>query len=213
MVHGIARERQSPPLDRLRQDDARALSLFPRLIERVENESEIVPAHVGHRGGQRLVGEIPQRAVQRGVHLSARRRDERLPHRAGGAPQQRLVFRVRHRLEARPQTFPTALGEKCLEPPSPAQLDDAPAGRAEPFGDLAPPAVGRHAVETLAVDVHDPQKVAQPRHVLLEERLPHVPLVQLGVADHGDEASRRARAPVIADIASRQRGEGRRHRA
>src|SRR5215468_1475082 len=86
---------------------------------------------------------------------------------------------------------------------APAQLDHPPARGLEPFRELTPPAVGHDAVEALPVHVHDPQEVVEAGHVLLEEGFPDVALVELGIADHGDEACRRLRAPAAARIAGR----------
>ena len=113
----------------------------------------------------------------------------------------------------RAETLAAPLGEERLEPAPPAQLDDAPARGAEPLGDLAPAAIGRDAIEALAIHVHDPEKAAQTRHVLFEERLPYVALVELGVAHHGNEALALTRLPVIGDVAPGHRGERRRHRS
>ena len=95
--------------------------------------------------------------------------------------------------------------EHGLELLPPAQLDDAPSRRPEPRGELAAAGIRRDPVEALAVQVDDPQEVAELRHQLLAERLPDVPLVQLGVPDHGDDAPGTLHAEVVLDVA---RGEG-----
>ncbi len=95
----------------------------------------------------------------------------------------------------------------------PAELDDVPSRGAEPRGELTAPSVGRDPVEALAVQVDDPQEVAQLRHQLLAERLPHVSLVELGVSDHRDDAPGALHAPVILDVARGESAERRRHRA
>ena len=76
---------------------------------------------------------------------------------------------------------------------------------------------GHDPVEALAVEVDDHRHVAELAEALLEDRLPDVALVELGVADERDEpALRLARdrvAEVEPQVAVGQRREHRRDRA
>ena len=53
-----------------------------------------------------------------------------------------------------------------------------------------------HAVEGLAVEVHHPQDLAEPRDGRVGDRLPARPLVELGVADEGYLPPGRRRAEM-----------------
>src|SRR6266487_3818339 len=81
----------------------------------------------------------------------------------------------------------SASSESCATA-SPAQLDHMPARSVEPPGELARPAVGRDAIEALAIDVHHPQDVTERAERLLEESFPDVALVELRISHHRDEA-------------------------
>ncbi len=212
VIHGITRERQPPALDGLGEDHARLGALAPRLLEGFEDGGEVVAAHVSHRRLQRRVGQIAKEAIERRIHLPVRGRDQRLADCPRGPAKERLVLGIGHALEAGAEARAVGPREERLEPPPPAKLDDPPARSLKPVGDLAAPRVGRHAVEALAIHVHDPEEIAETGHVLLEQRLPHIALVELGVAHHGHEALGRPRAPAAADIAPGHRREARRHR-
>ena len=69
------------------------------------------------------------------------------------------------------------------------ELDHLPAARAEVRLELGGADPGDHAVERLPVQVDDPEHVPEPARQRLRERLPDVPLVELGVAEQRDEAA------------------------
>src|SRR3954465_2412121 len=70
-----------------------------------------------------------------------------------------------------------------------AQLDDAPAAAPENLVEAFEHAVGAGRIETLAVVVDDPPQIAGVVLGALDQRLIDVALVELGVADQGDEAA------------------------
>src|SRR5439155_585805 len=76
-----------------------------------------------------------------------------------------------------------ALAEEALEISPPPELADPPAAGLEHRAHLAQPAVGDDAIQRLAIHIHDPEDVREPRHDFLSQRLGHVALVELGVAD------------------------------
>ena len=93
-----------------------------------------------------------------------------------------------------------------------------PAERRKQRRQLARFGVGHDAVEALAVDVDDPEHVVESGDEIFAERLPHVAFVQLGVADHHDEALGTSRLAGLTggasgEIAPTERAERRRHRA
>ena len=124
-----------------------------------------------------------------------------------GWRRSRWYSTLRGTLQPGPETLAAGPREARLQSPAPAQLVHTPAAGTEHLGELARAAIGDDAVEALPVDVHDPQHVAELTHDVLAERLPHVALVELGVADHDDEALGRYPHPVIRQVAG-----GRGHR-
>ena len=83
-------------------------------------------------------------------------------------------------------------GVRRLQPPAVLDLDDVPAGGLELPAPLVDPDAGHDPVQRLAVEVDQPHHVAEPGGGRVGDRLPDVPLVQLGVADERDEPGVRA---------------------
>ena len=197
----------------MRENHAGPAALALRLGERIENRREIVAADVGDERGQRVVGHVGQRTVERGIVRAVGRRHERLAHGARRQAQQALIFAARHHLESLLQPIAAGPSECGLEPSAPAQFTHAPTVGAEEVAELTRAAVGHDAIQALAVHVDDPQNVTETGERLLGERFPHVALVQLRVANHHDEALGRARSTVVDQIARGQRAERRHDRA
>ena len=112
-----------------------------------------------------------------------------------------------------PQRVAAVALEGGLQPAAVLRLDDVPAGVLEELHE--PP--GLHArddpVEALAVEVDDPHDVAEALERRVGDRLPDVALVELGVADEGDEAGVGPGAEVGVDVAAGGRREQRGDRA
>ena len=70
--------------------------------------------------------------------------------------------------------------------------------------------VGDDAVQRLAVEVDDPQHLAQPRHHRVDDRLPDGALVELGVAQQRDLAPAARDVEVPGDVAMGHRAPDRR---
>ena len=89
---------------------------------------------------------------------------------------------------------PPSLGVGVAQPPAVLQLDHLPARRLELPLELVRLDDRDDAVEALPVQVDDPEHVAEPAGLRLDDRLPEVALVELGVAEQGDEPAARCRA-------------------
>ena len=213
MVERVRGEREPETLDRVRQDDRRPVALALGLREGLEDQHEIVAPRVRDQRRQLVVADRAEQPVERGVGAPVGAGDERLADRPRRLPEKPQVLGVRHRVEPALEPLAAGRGEPRAEPPPPAQLGDAPAARREHPAELARPRVGHDPVERLTVHVHDPEDPAEPRHRLLGERLPDVALVELGVADHDDDAPRRPRPEVIDEVLRAERAEGRLHGA
>ena len=153
MVHGIAAA-AAPALDGRGQDDP-GLTLARRLFVGVEDQRQISLLRRQHRPALRR-WFLTKR--QRAIHLPVGAVTRPCAPPASG--EKGPGIGVRHAFEARAGRSPPRLAKMAPSLP-PAQLDDAPAGGAEPFGDLAPPASGvTHGA--LAIHVHDPEEAAEP---------------------------------------------------
>ena len=119
------------------------------------------------------IGHVGQTAAQLGAVAQA---------------DQRLVLLVAHLVDAPAQGVAARAAHRRFEPGAVLGLEDLPAGageeRLQPRGAHA----GDDPVETLAVEVDDPDDVAEPLDRLLGDRFPDIALVELGIADERDEA-------------------------
>ena len=72
---------------------------------------------------------------------------------------------------------------------------------------------GDDAIEALAVEVHDPQNLAELSRHRVEQGLPDGTLIEFGVPDESDLTTANGNLKVARDIAMRQRAPDRRGRA
>ena len=114
--------------------------------------------------------------------------------------EQRLVGLVGHCVDVGPQRLTAGFLECAGEPAAVLRFGHVPAGVAEevlePFGDDA----RNHPIETLTIEVHDHGEVAEPFGHRLGDRLPHVALVELGIAHERDESSVGSSAEVGVEV-------------
>ena len=163
-----------------------------RLVQRLDDGGEVVAADVAGHGVDLVVGQSREETVHRGIDARpAPARGQRLRAPLAGQPEQRLVLGDGHRPPAaRWSASPPGRAKQRAQPrPQRSSMTRQPLA-ANICASWLPPRVGRDPVEALPVEVHDPQEVAEGGHRLLEQRLPHVALVELGVADHHDQAAR-----------------------
>ena len=109
--------------------------------------------------------------------------------------EQLLVLLVRHLVDAPAQQLASRLGEGGAQPAAVLQLDDLPAGAVEAALERVCADHGHHAIERLAVEVDHPHRLGEAARRGIEDRLPDVALVELGIADQGDEAAALAPEP------------------
>ena len=101
------------------------------------------------------------------------------------------------------------LGERRRQAGAVLGLGDVPAGVGEEPLQSDRRDVGDHPIEALAVQVDDHREVAEFLRGGIGDGLPHVALVELGVADQGDESGRGLCPEVRVGVAARQRREQR----
>ena len=179
-------DRQAVALDRVREDRPSA----DRRPRAPASASRMSPRSWPPRSGI----SAPTRPRTREQPLEPRRSSGSRPARRASRARPRrsrrrgLVELVRHLVDAPAQEI-AALPRECLaQPPAVLELDDVPAGRLElrlELGALMPGTTRSRLCRFRSTIQSD---VAEPPRLRLGERLPDVALVELGVAEQGDEA-------------------------
>ena len=139
------------------------------------------------RDATSIVGQQPLQARLLGRIEIAQ---ESLGHDLLRGPEEALVQPVRHLVDAPPQEISALPRVRLTQPPAVLQLDHVPAVEPEDLLELHRLDDRDDAVEALAVEVDDPEDVPEAARLRLDDRLPDVALVELGVAEDGDEAPR-----------------------
>ena len=184
-------------------------------LERAEQLAQVVATEVAEQARQVRVRGARHGSGQVLLLVGGRAADQPFASGLAGQAHQVLVFLVEHVVDAAAQGRAAASGEGRFETPTVLGLDHLPADAAEQGFHLLHLDAGDHAVQTLAIQVDDPQHVAQARAAdgFVADGLPDIAFVQLGVADDGDEAARwvgLVGAEVGGGVAIGERGEQRR---
>jgi hypothetical protein len=148
-----------------------------------------VAAEVGDQPLELGVGHVRHRSQDRFAVGGVGDGDEAVAEDGRiGVADQRLVLLVAHLVDAAAQGVAAGGAHGGFEPGAVFGLEDLPAGTGEEGLEAAGADTGDDPVETLAVEVDDQDDVAEALDRLLGHRLPDVALVELGVAEEGDEA-------------------------
>lgn len=201
MVLRVALAVQAAPLDGVGEDHGRA-GVVDRRVG-VEEGAEVVAAEVAHRAVQGVVvegGDEPFQGLAGGAGAG-----QAVPQLGGGAAQQALVLRVAHGVQAGAQGLAARSGEEFGELLAVLEGEDLPAGRLEHAGEAFGGEGGDDAVQGLAVEVDDPDDLAEPGDHRVLDRLPAGALVEFGVAEEGVLASGAGAGEAALDVAA---GEG-----
>ena len=190
VVGRMALGRQAPRLDRVGEDHARA----GRAPHRPRGRRR-----AGRRGRDRR-GRAP-RAAARGPprrRSGARSPSGRRPSpgrrsrsSSAAAAEQPLVLLVRHLIDPMAERLAAGPLEELSQAPAVLHRDRPPARGLEHRTDPPGGDVRHDPVERLAIEVDDPQHLAEPRDHRVHERLPDRTLVELGVTDKRDVAAPR----------------------
>ena len=164
-------------------------------------------AEIGHEPVQRrVVMAVEQRLeAARALHIAL----QVLAPRRAALEGQRGIERVRAVVDPAAQRLARWPLERGFEQLAVFDVDDLPADRLEELADALEQIVVHHAVEALAVVVDDPPEIPHVMLPALEQRLEDIALVELGVAQDRDHATRRrgiAQA-MEADVILHQRRE------
>ena len=142
-------------------------------------------------------------ALARAAARAARRR---------GA-QQPLVLLVGHLVDARRAApIRRRAVEELAQAAAVLDGDRLPPRRLEHAGEPARRDVRDDAIQRLAVEIDDPQHLAEVRDHRVDQRLPDRALVELGVADQRDLPTALRHVEVPGDVAVRERAPDRRRR-
>jgi hypothetical protein len=194
-------DRQPVPLERVREDHRRPAVVDPPV--RVPQRAEVVPAEVAYRRGQLPVRHVRDEPGDRGRAGAVA--GQRVPQLGRRPAQQPLVLGVGHLVDPVPQRRAAGAGEQLLQQPAVLDREHLPAGRGEHALQLRRAHHRQHPVQRLAVEVDDPDHLAELGHHRVEHGLPDRALVQLGVADQRPLPAPAAviAARTAADIAAR----------
>ena len=198
---------ESVPLDRVGEHDGRPVGRLARAAEGREDVAEVVAAEVADERADvvRLVEE-----AREGVVVGAlERREQGAANVLGRGAEERLVRLVRHLVDPAAEEAASLARVRLAQLAAVLELDHVPAARPEVRLELGRPDPWDHAVERLAVEIDDPERVAEPARQRLGDRLPEVALVELRVAEQGDVAAARRGAEVGGDVPVGERSEQR----
>ena len=154
--------------------------------------------------------ERREQPCERAALMWADRVEDGLDDHLLARPEEHLVHLIGHAVDRAPEQVAVLVLERPLQPAAVLDLEDAPADRLELMLELARLDHRHDSVEALAVQVDDPEYVPQASRRRLDRRLPHCPLVELGVAEQRDEASPGAHLEVFLHITVCERAEERR---
>ncbi len=211
MVRRVPLGRQSPCLDRVGEDRHRAIGDRVGPLEGVAQIGEVMAAEVSDRGRELGVVEPPDQPLQ--LAPAAPARGQALAQLCTRAAQQPLVLLVGHRVDPLSQRLAARSLEEAAEQPAVLDGDRLPASGLEHRGGPGHGDLRHDPVERLAVDVDDPEHLAQVRGERVHERLPDRTLVELGVAEDRDLSPAARHLEVPGHVAVGERAPERRGRA
>ena len=193
VVLRVANGRQHPPLQRVREHDARPVGDVD-LGECLPEHREVVTSQVADDLLQLSVVPL----VYQALHVLRERARPRQPLPKGlrRNAKQALVHLVRHVVYGRAEQLAVGLPEGCLKPLPVLCVDDLPAVPTEHRPPGLHPDARNNPVQALTVQVDHPQDVGQARHRRLGDTLPDRALVKLRVAQEAYVASHRSIAQV-----------------
>jgi hypothetical protein len=177
-------------------------SVPPASAERVEDVTEIVAEVLDQRRDSR--GKVPEDALEP-VALLAVDVVERVADDLLGGAEETLVELVRHLVDPAAQELAPLPGVGLAQPAPVLELEHLPPGGAELVFELMRLDDRDDAIEALAVEIDDPEHVREPASLRLEHRLPEISLIELGIAEHRDEAPAGACPKCVSDVAVRER--------
>ncbi len=183
MVHRIAGKGEPIALHRVGKDDDRRVLHLVGFIQHLDQTRQVVPTKIPDQGLQFIIGNVRHR-IQNAVPPVAVSHTSQAPPEFFpiGDANQRLVFLVRHGVDPRPQCLTVRTAHRRFErctvlgfeygPASPGEQPLQP-GRLDPRN---------HPVETLPVEVDDPDDVAEALDGFFSHRLPDITFIELGIA-------------------------------
>ena len=187
MVVGVTGDGQAPAFYRIGEDHRGPIFGGVGLLQDRYHLGQIVAAQIADHAGQLIIADGCEEILQVWVLLSVHG-NEAAAQLVPRQPHQQLVLLVAHVVNALAHPLAMLLDEKALQLAPVFGFQHLPAPLVEHRHERACTDTGHHAVQALTVQVHDPDRVAQFGHPVVEDGFPHIAFVQLGVADDGNEA-------------------------
>ena len=209
MVQGVAGDGQTPTLDGVGEHDTRPIGHGIASLIRAQKFPDVVAAEVLH---QRCKFPVAERGHELPDVVMGAVEESGAKFRAPEG-EQALVLLVGHRVDVAPQRLAAGLRERGLKAATVLRLLDVPSRVSEELHQQVRLHLRHDPIEALTVHVDDPGDVGQILERGVRNRLPHIPLVELGIADQGEEATRAGRGEVRVDVAAGCGREQRRDRA
>jgi hypothetical protein len=129
-----------------------------------------------------------------------------------GQTDERLILFVAHVIDTLTERITAGLLKQRLQPTPILRFQHLPAIFSEQPLQSRRPNARHNPVEALAVQINDPDQVVQTFHRLIEDRLPHIALVQFCIAHQRNKASRCDVSEMEFRVAMRQCRKCRRNR-
>ena len=164
VVRRVALGRQPPALDRVGEDHARAVGDGVGRPVGVEQRLEVVPAEVADGAQQLVVVELAAEPLE--VAPAPPRARQAIAQLGDGGAQQPLVLLVGHLVDPAPQLVAARALEQLGQQAPVLDGQAVPARRLEHGPQAVGGDLGDDPVERLAVEVDDPQHLAEAREVI-----------------------------------------------
>ncbi len=160
-------------------------------VKGLQDAFHVVTGEVGHERRERVVVVLVEQPLDAGARADIRA--QVLAPGGAAFEHQRRVQRIGAVVDPVLETLASGALEGRLQALAVLEGLDPPAHVGEQPVEAAEQAIADHRIEGLAVVVDDPPEVAEIVLPALEQRLEHVALVELGVADQRDHAATLAR--------------------
>ena len=223
VVGGITGQGQIPAFDRIGKNHNRLGLDSERLGKGFEHPFQVVPAQIGQQFLD-LIRLITGQQFSHGRVFFSVGLNETITDSDTVLEQQALVLLIAHLIDPGSEFESVGFAEDVFELVAVFEVNDMPAVGGEHFPQLLSAAVRDHAVEALAVQVHNPQHARHALGIGFTQRFPDIALVQLGITHQGNMPARsrpilrRNGFPVravgmVLQIVTDQGTKERRHRA
>ena len=183
VIQRVSRDGQAPPFDGVGEQHCGLVADTVTLAQLSREQFEIVTTEVGDQRRQLLIAVSVGKSDHRRVRLTT----QLCPDLGRAEPEECLVCLVRHGIDVGPECVSVGFRERRRQPRAVLGFGDMPPGIGEePLQPLRGD-VGYDPIQALPVEVDDHGEIGQALGGRIGDRLPHVALVELGIADDREE--------------------------